>query len=561
MNMLVVDLLGSVMLLMWGLRMVRTGVTRAFGAGLRRALALSTGSRMLAFVSGLVATLALQSSTATSLLTSSFAGRALVTTAMAMAVMLGANVGTALTAKVLSADLHWLASLLIFAGVSTFTFAQSSRIKAIGRTVVGLGLMLLALRLIGVASEPMRQSPVVGALLGVLNQAPMVGFVVSGLMTLATASSLPVIFLIISLASAGRIDPQLTIFLVLGANVGGAAVPALTAVSATPEVRRVPAGNLAIRLAGFLVIAPLAGPLARRLEAFAVDPAAFVLDCHILFNVGLAVLFLPLTGLLGAALDRLFPSRPESGRGPRYLDEACLGTAGLALACAARETMRIGDRIDAMLQTSWRALSLNDARMCADLGAMDDDVDELQEAVKLYLAKLGRDEAVDESDARRATEIISFAINLEHIGDIVDKSLRELAEKKAKHQVNFSREGAAEMEAMFACTRENLRIAQSVFFTPNIELARRLMREKVHVRRMEQSSAELHLARLRDGRFESVQTSTIHLDVMRDLKRINSHIISVAYPVLELAGELRESRLRAATSAGHAIPADVGGQG
>ncbi|MBR1146164.1 Na/Pi cotransporter family protein [Bradyrhizobium sp. AUGA SZCCT0431] len=531
------------MLLMWGLRMVRTGVTRAFGARLRHALAVSTRNRVMAFVTGLLATLALQSSTATSVLTTSFASRAYVTTAMAMAIMLGANVGTAVAAKILSWEIHWLSSLLILIGVSIFSLSSTSRPKAIGRAFIGLGLMLLALHLIGAASEPMRKSPVIGALLSVLNQAPIVGFFLSGIMTLATASSLPVIFLIISLATGGTIDSELTLYLVFGVNVGGAMVP-LLAISSGPVAKRVPLGNLALRLAGFIAIVPFAGPVAAQLQSFAGNGASFVMDCHLLINVVLAAAFLPFVGTLGNVLDRALPEPTAAEHGPRYLDESCLDNPGLALACAARETMRVGDQIDAMLSTSLRALQLNDIKLCGAIGKMDDEVDDLQEAIKLYLAKLGREEPVDEKDAQRSTEIISFAINLEHIGDIIDKSLRELAEKKIKHQAAFSKEGSEEMESLFARTRENLRIAQSILISQNIELARRLVSEKVHIRRFEQSSAENHLQRLRDRRIESLQTSTIHLDIMRDLKRINSHIISVAYPALELAGELRESRLK-----------------
>ena len=203
MNTLVIDLLGFMMLLMWGLRMMQTGVSRAFGVRLRYALALSTQNRAYAFVTGLVVTLALQSSTATSLMATSFASRALVTTSMAMAVMLGANVGTALAAKILSLDVHWLSSVSILAGGTMFMASGKGRLKAIGRTLVGLGLMLLALRLIGTASEPMHRSDIVKTFLAMLDQVPLVGFFITLFLTMATVSSLPVLFLIASLAIFG----------------------------------------------------------------------------------------------------------------------------------------------------------------------------------------------------------------------------------------------------------------------------------------------------------------------------------------------------------------------
>ena len=264
---------------------------------------------------------------------------------------------------------------------------------------------------------------------------------------------------------------------------------------------------------------------------------------HLAFNIALAVIFLPLVGVIARIAERLLPQLPDTRMGPRYLDEASLDTPAVALSCAARETLRIGDVIEVMLVKSLEALRNNDAKLKSEIAKMDDEVDALQQAVKLYLSRLGH-EGLDDEDARKATEIISYAINLEHIGDIIDKSLLDMIGKKIKYGLRFSREGMAEIEELHARTLENLRIAQSIFISRDMDLARKLVEVKVNVRHMERQSAERHLERLREGRIESIQSSTLHLDVLRDLKQINAHITSVAYPILDEAGALRESRLR-----------------
>jgi phosphate:Na+ symporter len=268
-------------------------------------------------------------------------------------------------------------------------------------------------------------------------------------------------------------------------------------------------------------------------------------DFHTLFNVLLALVFiLPLDGL-AALLIRVLPERlkPTDPSTPLYLDETALATPSVALVCAARETLHIGDIVENMLQRTIAALMTDDRKLVAEICRMDDAVDRLDESVKLYVTKLTR-ESLSEREAQRAMEIISFSINLEHVGDIIDKNLMELAAKKIKRKVVFSKEGAAELQSFHQEVFDNLKLAFSVFMSGDVKIARQLLTEKATLRAAEFAAAESHLARLREGRPESLESSSLHLDILRDLKRIHSHICSVAYPVLESAGELQTSRLK-----------------
>ena len=544
-----IQLLGAAALLIWGLRMVRTGVSRAFGARLRHTLAVATRNRIVAFVAGLAATCALQSSTATAIMTASFAGRTLIGTTMALAIMLGADVGTSLVAQILTFDISWLSPALIFVGLTTFMAKDSSRPRAIGRTLLGLGLLLLALRMLAGASEPMRESEVMRSLLAALAEAPVLGVLVAAVLTMLAASSLAVILLVLSLAVHGDIAPALVVALVLGANLGGAAPPLIATAASGPIARRVPLGNLIMRLTGVLTLLPFCGWIAEFVVGITGNPARLAVDAHLAFNLTLALLFLPLVGALSLVLERLLPDAPDTVLGPRYLDPTCLETPSVALACAARETLRLGNRVQAMLRQSLQAIQSGDPKLCDAIKATDDEVDYLLESIKLYVSRLGLDDDLSEADQRRANEILSFAVNLEHVGDIIDSSLRAQAQKAIKRQLSFSPEGFAEIEAFYARTLDSLQVAESVFMARDPELAHRLVDMKVDVRRFEQLSTENHLKRLRDGRPDTLATSTLHLDILRDLKRINAHIASVAYPILEEIGALRESRINTSAQA------------
>jgi phosphate:Na+ symporter len=260
--------------------------------------------------------------------------------------------------------------------------------------------------------------------------------------------------------------------------------------------------------------------------------------------VALAVIFMPLLDPLAWLLTRMFPARAlvQDPSAPRYLHESALETPTLALADAARETLRMGDAVEVMLRQVMTALMSNDRGIVGEVSRMDNIVDRLDEAIKLYVTKLTRG-SLDEGEGRRAMEIISFAINLEHTGDIIDKNLCEVAAKKIKRKLQFSAEGAAELAAFHKRVLESLRMAFGVFMSGDLAQARKLIAEKTELRNAELAAAERHLERLRDGRQESLETTSLHLDVLRDLKRIHSHICSVAYPVLDAAGEMPAAEL------------------
>lgn len=539
-----IDLLGAGALLLWGLRLIKSGIMRAFGASLRQWIAKGTGNRVMAAISGFCATLALQSSTATAVITASFASRKVIDPKMGQAVMLGANVGTAIAAVILSLDVHWFASVFMLVGVATFQMSKYAMGKGVGRAILGLGLMLLALQLVGNVTGPLRQSEVMITILKGLGDAPVFALLFAAALAFMASSSLAVVLFVALLADAGIVEPALALVLVAGANLGGA-IPPLVAVSAEGvEARRLTLANLIVRTLGGVVLMIFAEPASELLLAILPSANALTIGAHIAFNVALLVVFLPLLGPIARLAKLILPAPPQSEQAPSYLEEAALDTPTVALAGAARETLRVGDLVLKMLNSSYEAMRQPDQGARSALSLLDDDVDTLHQAIKFYLTKLDRG-GLDPEDACRSAEIMSYAINLEHIGDIIDGGLSDCMSKKTKRQVKFSPEGMAEISKLYETTIANMQLAQSVFLTRDPILARQLVAAKVEVRRQEAGSTALHLARVRARNVEAVQTSSLHLDILRDLKRINGHLTSVAYALLESAGELSESRLKA----------------
>jgi phosphate:Na+ symporter len=542
-SLVLLDLMGGVALLLWGLHMVHSGILRAFGPDLRRLLAGALRNRFAAFAAGIGLTALLQSSTATALITSSFTAEGLVSLVPALAIMLGANVGTTLIVQIFSFNIAAVAPVLFILGLVAFRSGARSRIKDVGRVSIGLGLMLLALHILLDTLAPAENAPGVRIFMNAITSDPVLCIVIGAMVTWIVHSSVATVLLIMSLAYAHFISPFAALALVLGANLGSAINPVFEGARRdNPASYRLPLGNLINRLVGVLLVAPFLHPITETLQAWQPNLAKLTAEFHIAFNVAMAIIFIGLLDGMARLLEKLLPNRVQEAdpSRPRYLDESALETPSLALADAARETLRMGDHVEVMLRKVMAAIMTNDRALVDQVSRMDNTVDSLDEAIKLYVTKLTRG-SLDEREGQRAMEIISFAINLEHMGDIIDKNLNELAMKKIRRRFQFSPEGAEELSTFHKRTMDSLRIAFGVFMSGDVNEARKLLAEKAHLRNTELAATERHLDRLREGRPETIETTSLHLDVLRDLRRIHAHICSVAYPVLDAAGELSAS--------------------
>ncbi len=552
---LLLNLLAGVSLLVWGTHIVRMAILRMYGGELRRVLRRSVSKRGPAFFAGLGVTALLQSSTAAALIVAAFAGQGLIGTAPALAVILGADVGTALVTVLLSFDLSWLAPLLIFSGIALYLSSQANAAGRFGRILIGLGLIMFALQWISVAAHPIVQAAGVKVIFASLTGDVMLDMLVAALFTVLCYSSLAVVLLVATFASLHVIALPVALGLVLGANLGSGVLGMLSTMRSTPEARRVTLGNFLFKLIGCVLAVPLAGPLDQWIAGIGLDPAREVVLFHLGFNVTIAALLLFWTEQIAKIAEQVLPARAasEDPSKPRHLDPSALDTPSLAIACAAREAMRIGDVVEHMLAGTLTVLTTNDRTLAERLRKMDDVVDELYTAVKLYLTQIPR-EALEQREGRRWADIVSFAINMEQVGDIIERILTDLEDKKIDKGRNFSGAGMAEICDLHARLIANLRLGLSVFLNGDLKHAQELLAQKVLFRDLERAYANSHLGRLAGNTVESIETSSLHLDLISDLRRINSHICSIAYPILEEAGVLARTRLK--TDAGAAAPAE-----
>jgi phosphate:Na+ symporter len=543
----ILDLAGTVALLLWGVRMVQTGIQRAFGPRLRHILEVALRNRFKAFLAGLGVTAILQSSTATGLMVTGFAADGLVGLVPALAVMLGANIGTTLIVQVLSFDVSGLAPCLFLIGVVMFRKSDQARTRDFGRVAIGLGLMLLSLHQLLDFITPYEDVPSLRMFLGAISTEPVLDLLLAAVLAWAAHSSVAVILLVMSLASKGVVPPEAAFALVLGANLGTALNPILEGGTGdNPAARRLPLGNFINRAFGCAVALAALPLISPWIVQIIPDNARAVASFHTAFNVALALAFFPFLTPYAALLRRLFPSRVEQAdpARPLYLSEGAQEVPAIAIGAAAREALRLADVLEAMLLSARDAMDKGDRRHVGEAKRLDDVLDKLNNAIKAYLSS--RDPgAMTAADHQRVEEILVFAHNLEHAGDVVEKNLMSLAVKRMKRGLAFSEPDQAELMRMFDRLTTNLQAAASVFMTEDLRAARLLAAEKEIFRDIEDAATQAHFERLRAGRTDLAEIGALHLDVLRDLKQVNAHLVSAAaYPVLKNQGELLASRLR-----------------
>lgn len=539
-----IELLGEVALLLWGVHVVNSGVQRAFGSRLRHALGGALRNRGRAFLAGLGVTALLQSSTATALMISSFSGAGAVELAPALAMMLGANVGTTLIVQAVSFDVSYVFPLLLFAGVVTYRRARSSMARDLAQTAIGLGLMLLALHLLVETMRPIEASATLKILLGALTEEPLIAVLVAAALSWAAHSSVAAMLLVMSLAGAGVVGDEAALAMMLGCNLGSALNPMIDAMGGDPEKLRAPAGNLLTRIVGCAVALPLLHPAAEGLRIVVGEAGQRVALAHLGFNLVTAALFIGALPALARLLRRVFPDRPLANdpSAPLYLDEAALSTPSVALANAAREVLRMADVVEKMLKGSQSAFAHDDMAMVISVSRTDDVLDRLYDRIQLYIGAIDHD-GLSDKETQRVFATLALAINLEHIGDIVDKNLMEMAAARIRDRRLLPPAAIRRIDDMHGRLREHLRLAVAVFMSDDAQAARRLVAEKESFRTLEREATERHFVEMRSGVPDQIETSALQLDITRDLKRIEAHIAATVYGLLEKNGDLRASRL------------------
>jgi phosphate:Na+ symporter len=529
-NLVLFSLLGGTALLLYGVRLVGEGLQRAAGTRLRHVLSTLTGNRIKSLLVGAGVTAVLQSSSATTVMLVGFASAGLLTLRQTIGVILGADIGTTVTVQLLAFDLLAYSPLVVFVGWLLWATGRGT-VRYVGEAILGFGFLFLGMKLVADGTAPLGRSALFADVLTALSDQPLVLLLVAAAFSGIVRSSAATIGFALSLATAGVLPLAGAIPIIFGANIGTAVTALVAAIGQNAEARRVAAAHAAFKIVGVALFFPFITPFADLVARTAPDVPRQIANAHTLFNVIVAALFLPTSQWAAEFFTRLIPERASPSTGAIYLNTQTLDTPAVALGQALRETLRMGDVVVRSLRDSIVVLERNDEVLMRQVIARDDVIDRLEEDIKQFLIQLGSQQLTPEQ-AERETALIFVIANLEEIGDVVEKNLMELAEKKIRGGHTFSAQGWAEIKDVHTKVVENVELALSALAAQDASIAEKVIRHKSRINLIERQMRQTHIQRLHEGLRESIDTSSIHLDILANLKRANSLAAGIAYAVM-----------------------------
>lgn len=540
-------LLGGFAFFFLGLRSARKSLQLVAGDRLRAALGRVASNRVVALFFGAFITMVLQSSGATSVMLVSFAETYLLNLFQAIAVLLGADIGTTFTVVLLSIEKVTQYALLVVAvGFFIQIITRSRKMRNIGGIVLGFGLIFYGMYLMSQAAVPLKESEVAGHVFAFLAGHPLATLILAVIISGAIHSA-AMIGIAIALAFAGTLTFEASIPIVLGANIGTCITAILAGFGSGYEGRRVALAHTASKVIGVALVFPFIPQVARFVNyidtlladvvpAFSTTVAAKIAITHILFNVALAIVFLPLIGLLVKLVTYVIPTPPgaEEKFGPKYLDKSALETPAIAFAQVKREIMRVAEIANTMFERCLRMFSRGtDAQEEIELTQADDDkIDILEKAVRFYLARLGQD-GLSTAQVQMEMSLLTIISDLEDVGDTMSREMVMLARKKAQWHRIFSDEGWKDLRSFQKRVKENFDLTISMLAQPSEEIHHTVMRHEDAMNKLEQDYRQAHLNRLHEGLKESFDTSSLHLDILSNLRRINAKLTRIVLTMHE----------------------------
>ncbi len=538
---------GAAALLIWAVRLLRTGVERAYSVQLRSFLRRSNANRMQAMGSGVLAALCLQSATAVAVLVSNFATKGGVGLLAGMAILLGADVGSAIVSQILLLRQDFLIPLLLLVGVVLFLRSNRNEVRQLGRMMIGIALIFVSLGMIRTATGPLIENPATASVMGYLGRDILTSFLIGGLFAWAVHSSVAAVLFFVTLAGQGLLPPTGAAAMVLGANAGGAFLAYMLTLAAPLTARRIVVANLVLRGGGAALVLFLLSKGVENLSWLGEDATRQIINLHLAFNTALALLCLPFLGWIAAATIRLFPERADGGNQLSQisaLDPSTLKRPASALACAAREVMKMGEAAEGMLRSAIALFETWDAPTAKAIAEKAESVSAMHADIKHFLAQLDH-EGLSEAQQGKVGELATIALNLEAAAGAISQGLVVQAGQLNTEGLAFSEDGWADLVDFHDRVLSNAQLALSVLMNGAPDAARQLLRAKDKVRKTEQKLQDRHLARLRNNIPASFETSRLHQDALLTLKNINAAFATIGRPIAARSGDLLSTRLSA----------------
>ncbi|MDH3976103.1 MAG: Na/Pi cotransporter family protein [Deltaproteobacteria bacterium] len=540
-NHTVLSLISGLFLLLYGVKIAGEGFQRAAGPKLRQILYYVTSNRLVGVTIGALVTAVIQSSSATTVMIVGFVSSGLINLAQAVGVVLGANIGTTFTVQLIAFKIYDYAVIMVGIGAALVLFGRKKNIVFTGQGILGFALIFLSMKIMSDAMIPMKDSRLFREILLSMEGNTIGLLLISTIFTGIVQSSAATIGVALALSLQGLISIDGALPIILGANVGTCITAALSAMNVTNEAKKVAVVHVLFNVLGVIVFLPLLGIFRDIVFMTSAELSRQIANAHTFFNFTVTILFIPFTTHLARLADKVIPEEDDAEMRfkPKYLNVQVLESPDVAFGLATREALRMADIAQEMFSKCIYVIIKDDQDLLVRVEEMDDQLDILDKEIKLYITKISQ-KALTEGESKREVAILTLVNDLENIGDIIDKNIMELAKKKISTGLSFSTEGQKEIIDFFSKVADNFEMAISAFATGDSDLAWKVLKNKEKLGNLERELKAAHISRLHKGLKESIDTSSIHLDLLSNLKRINHHIINISYPLIGIREEKGE---------------------
>lgn len=544
-NLAFISLFGGICILLYGIQITSEGLKLALSGKIRSIIGNLTDNKFVGLGIGALVTFLLQSSTSTTVILVSFVGSGVMSFSQSIAVILGADIGTTFTIQLLSLNILDYALLLIGVGFCMMFFSKQKKFQYIGQVILGFGFLFLSLKIMKEATAPLQRSSEFQLILKYFSDNPFWLLVISALFTGLVHSSAAILAFAISLSHDGALNIYSALPIIIGANIGTCITAYMSGLGSTTDAKRVAVAHVLFKVLGAVVLYPFMKPFADFILIFSGDVPRQIANAHTIFNILITLLVFPFIPLFAKLIIKLIPEKEEKKEKifrPKFIDDKFLVNPALALGQVIREVSRMACIVEEMLVRSIEVFKHNDIELAEQIQEMDDKLDILEEALILYTAKISQN-SITETQSNKLISLMHVVNDLENIGDIIDKNLMELAKKKIKNGLSFSTQGQKEIEDIHYKVCENLYLAVDSLVTGEKGMVKKVLSHDKKISELQRESYQTHLNRLRDGYQESIDTSAIHLDMLTNLQRINSHATSIGYAVLGLLESTGEAKI------------------
>lgn len=525
-----IGLIGGVGVFLYGMRLASDGLQKASSRHIKLVLGKLTNNRFFGLLIGVILTLIMQSSSATTAMLVGFANATLMTLKQTIGVILGAGIGSTMTVQLIAFRVTDYALVIVAVGVLMMFLVKGRILQYVGQAILGFGFIFFGMKVMGDAVNPLKSFTAFSDTLLLLSKHPILLLIIAAAFTTLIQSSAATIGLALALSMQGAMNIYTALPIILGANVGTCITGFLASIGASQEARRVAMCHLVIKSCGVIVVLPFLSFFGKLMAFISVNPARQIANAHTFFNVINACMFLPFTAFLSTTMIKLFPAK-ETVR-VTHLDDQVLQTPALAIGQATRETLRMAGIVQDMVNQTFKVFSDNDEKLLERLRQRDNEVDVLNKHITHYLTHITQ-ESLTEEQSRKEIDLLYIVKDLEHIGDVIDKNLMENAKKKIESGFSFSKEGLKEIDEIYKKVSWHLEMAIDAFASGDTEIAKEVVCSKVEIDALERQFRQTHIGRLHTGLKESIATSAIHLDIINNYRRINTHISNIARVILE----------------------------